>query len=97
MSRIARAVEILEAINRYFQEGADCVYRDGLILDDENTLGDAIAACIGEAENQIAPIPHSQRRKIGRNYYGHWNGFIGNNKIANFFHDEEAAHKWLNE
>ena len=50
MSRLARAIEILEAINEQFYEGAECVYRDGLILSDDSNLADAIAECLGEVE-----------------------------------------------
>ena len=50
MSRLARAIEILEAINEQFYEGAECVYRDGLILSDDSNLADAIGECLGEVE-----------------------------------------------
>jgi len=99
MSRIARAIEILEAINNHFREGADCVYRDGLILSDNSTLADAIAECIGEAENQIAPvpiIPRSQRRKVVH-YRGVISGWIGKRKVQIFGTDQVAAYKWLHE
>lgn len=96
MSRIARAIEILEAINTQFHEGAKCVYRDGLILSDDSTLADAIAECIGEAENQIAPIPHSQRRKYAFSAYAGWSGWIGRRKVAQFKTEEEAR-KWASE
>jgi hypothetical protein len=47
-SRLYRAVEILEAINAYFQEGADCIYRGSLILADDATLYKAISECLGQ-------------------------------------------------
>lgn len=96
MSRLARAVEILEAINKHFQEGADCVYRDGLILSDDATLGDAVADCIG-TEEEVKPTPHRSKRKVGENFYGNWVGFVGKQKLRDFGKDREAAFAWMNE
>jgi len=50
MSRIQRAIEILEAINEYFQErgGQTVLYSDAQILDGDITIKDAIADCLGE-------------------------------------------------
>lgn len=95
MSRLARAIEILEAINKHFYEGADCVYRDGLILDDDATLADAIAECLEEPQPAEPVIPHSQRKHIGKNFYGDWVGFIGKRKAKDFGKQEEAARQWL--
>jgi hypothetical protein len=46
MSRTARAIEILEAINEHFKY--DQVLNPGaLILDDDSTIKEAIAQCLG--------------------------------------------------
>lgn len=95
MSRLAKAIEILEAIKTHFDEGADCVYRDGLILSDDSTLHEAITDCLGEEEKTTPVIPHSKRKKVGKNFYGQWGGFIGKNKVEEFS-DEAAAWRWLN-
>lgn len=50
VDRMARAMEILIAINEHFNEGSECVYRDGLILSDDSTLQDAIAECVDANE-----------------------------------------------
>jgi hypothetical protein len=94
--RTTRAFEILKAIKAHFDEGADCVYRDGLILSDESTLHEAIKDCLQEEET-IPWIPRRLRKKIGKNYYGDWNGFEGKTKVKEFGKDQEAAHKWLHE
>jgi hypothetical protein len=50
MSRIRRAIEILEAINVFYQQGdgmATPLYPGALILDDDTTIADAIAECLG--------------------------------------------------
>lgn len=93
MSRLAKAIEILEAIKTHFDEGADCVYRDGLILSDDSTLHDAITQCLGEETKVTPTIP--KRKNIGQNFYGKWVGFIGKNKIEEF-PDAAAAYRWLN-
>ncbi len=97
MSRLARAIEILEVLNEYFQEGAEVLHADALLLEDDTRIKDAIADCIGEAENQIAPtIPNSRRKRIGKNFYGNWVGFIGKHKVEDFGGSgEEAALQWL--
>jgi hypothetical protein len=48
MNKLARAIEILEAINEHFQEGYDqtVLYSDARILDGNITIKDAIAECI---------------------------------------------------
>ncbi len=98
MSRLARAIEILEAINEQFNEGAECVYRDGLILSDDSTLQDAVAECVGDTSEPLVPvIPHSQRRHYGKNWYGDFVGFIGDHKVIDFGDNKEAAIKWVNE
>ena len=111
MSRIRRAIEILEAINQHFQEGSDCVYRDGLILSDDSTLGNAIAECVGSEEVDEPVIPRSKRRRISysvytdggqvinifqQRFHSGWSGWIGNRKVS-YFSSEETAREWLNE
>jgi hypothetical protein len=96
MSRLAKAIEILEAINNHFQEGADCVYRDGLILSDNTPLGEAIEDCLGD-EPLTVPVPHSKRPRVEQNFYGHWFCFIGKRKVTGFGYDKEAALAWLHQ
>jgi hypothetical protein len=51
MSRLQRALEILEAINEHFQEHGPVqavLYGDAQILDDDTTIADAIADCPGD-------------------------------------------------
>lgn len=91
-SRLARAIEILEAIKLHFDEGADCVYRDGLILSDDSSLHDAIRDCLGEEQDQTPIVPRSQRRRVVH-YRGEINGWIG--KVEKFGTNQEAAYKWL--
>jgi hypothetical protein len=49
MSRLARAIEILEVLNEYFQEGT-AVYPGALILEDDMTIAEAIADCLGQED-----------------------------------------------
>jgi len=48
MSKLARAIEILEVMNEYFQEGGNPIYADALLLEDDTTIKDAIANCLGK-------------------------------------------------
>ena len=96
MDQHARAIEILEAINEYFQErdGQTALYSDAQILEGDATIKDAIAACLGSAdalEEKI--IPHSQRRKYSYSPYTGWSGWIGKRKVRRFDSMEEAI-KW---
>ena len=53
VSRLARAIEILEAINEHFQGGGNIVnplYPYALILEDDATIASAIADCLGEED-----------------------------------------------
>jgi hypothetical protein len=98
MSRLARAIEILEAINEHFQEapGQGVLYSDAQILEGDVSIEDAVADCLGTKEEAVAYIPHSRRRRFGKNWYGNWVGFIGDHKVIEF-PDEEAAVRWVSE
>jgi len=53
MSRIARAIEILEAINEFYQDQGNVafpLYPDAQILENEVGIADAIAQCLGQEE-----------------------------------------------
>lgn len=47
VSRVDRAIEILEALHEYLKEGTP-LYPGALILDDNMTLQEAVAECLGE-------------------------------------------------
>ncbi len=96
MSRLARAVEILEAINEYFQErdGQVALYSDAKILENDVTLKDAIAQCLGTEQPEEPVIPHSQRKRVSYNAHTGWSGWVGKRKAASF-ESEEAANQWL--
>jgi hypothetical protein len=101
MSRLARAVEILEAINMFYQQGdgmATPLYPGALILEGEITIADAIAECLGEEQEATAPVlPRSQWRSYGYNRFTcKWFGFVGKHKIKSFESEEEAI-RWTNE
>ena len=53
MTKAQRALEILEAINEYFQDhgGQVILYSSAQILDDDQSIKDAIAECLGESDN----------------------------------------------
>lgn len=51
VSRLARAIEILEAINEHFECGQP-LYPYALILDDDDTIADAIFDCLGQEEGK---------------------------------------------
>ena len=98
MSRLARAVEILEAINMFYQQGdgmATPLYPGALILEGDVTIADAIAECLGPEE--CGPIvPRSKRRTYGFNEHTGWSGWIGKCKVKRFETGEEAL-RWANE
>lgn len=48
MSRLQRAIEILEAINEHFQADAVELFADAFILEEDITIKDAIAQCLGK-------------------------------------------------
>lgn len=53
MSRLTRALEILEAINEFYQEQGSVVmplYPNAQILENETSIKDAIADCLGQEE-----------------------------------------------
>ncbi len=98
MSRLARAIEILEAINEYFKEGADKLYADALLLEGDVRIKDAIADCLGIKEETVQIIPRSQRKHYGKNVCGNWVGFVGKHKVADFGpgpNGLEAALQWI--
>ncbi len=62
MGKLQRAVEILEALNDFFQEhdGQVMLYSDAQILKDNTSIKDAIAECVGQKDD--APLTsHNQR------------------------------------
>jgi hypothetical protein len=97
MSRLQRAVEILEVLNEYFQEhdGQTVLHNDAQILDGDITIKDAIAECLGLSSetSSIKIIPHSQRYRIAQ-YLNNWSGWQGKRKLHNF-NNEEEARAWL--
>ena len=53
VSRLVRAIEILEAINEFYQEQGSIVnplYPDAQILENETGIADAIADCLGQED-----------------------------------------------
>ncbi len=97
MSRLARAIQILKAINEHFQADAVELYADARIMDSDLSIKDEIAACIGTEEVAGPPIiPHSRRRKVVH-WRGEISGWIGKRKVEKFGTDQEAAYKWLHE
>jgi hypothetical protein len=95
MSRLARAVEILEAINEHFKCDQE-LSPYAQILDDEVgiSIKEAIAECLGPEE--CGPIvPHRLRRSYGYNRFTHkWVGFLGERKMTEFGTVEEVI-KWV--
>jgi hypothetical protein len=99
MSRLARAVEILEAINKFYQEGDDApLSGSAIILDDDSCISDAIKDCIGVDEQNIFEpvIPHSKRRRWAFHFATGYSGWVGKRKMIRFYTREEAV-KWVNE
>jgi hypothetical protein len=100
MSRIRRAIEILEAINEHFKCDQE-LSPYAQILDDEVgiSIKEAISDCLGEEEKPVElVVPHSQRRHFGYNRFtGKWVGFIGKRKIEARFDTHEEAQKWASE
>src|SRR5690348_10155739 len=96
MSKLSRAIEILEAINEHFQEhdGQTVLYSDAQILDGETSIKDAIAECLGHEEVEAPIVPRSKRPRLNHNVFGGWSGWIGKRKILHFDNEEEAK-KWL--
>lgn len=100
MSRLARALEILEAVNAYFQEGGEAVYADALLLGDDVRIKDAIAECVGSEEESQPIVPRNQRKSYGQNALGNWVGFVGKRRMRIFGlgqEGEEKAIRWVNE
>lgn len=100
MSRLARAVEILEAINKFYQEqdGMACpLYPGALILSNDTTIADAVRDCIGAKEAPVEPwVPHSKRRRWAYSFRYGYSGWIGKRKIKKFSTYDEAV-QWANE
>jgi hypothetical protein len=102
MSRFARAIEILEAINMFYQQGngmATPLYPGALILEGDVTIADAIADCVGPEECGpiVVPyVPRSKRRRYGFNEITGWSGWIGKRKVKRFLSGEEAE-RWANQ
>jgi hypothetical protein len=99
MSKYVRAIEILEAINEFFQEhdGQTVLYSDSQILSDDMSIKDAIAECLTPVKSEPPFIPHSQRRRIAFTPFTGWSGWIGPRKVRVFARDEFEARRWLNE
>jgi len=96
MSKLLRAIEILEAINEHFQEhdGQAVLYSDAQILDGEISIKDAIAECLGQEEESVIILPRNKQRRIVHNPYTGWSGWIGKRKVCKF-EDEDTANAWL--
>jgi hypothetical protein len=98
MSRLERAIEILEALNDFFQEhdGQVVLYSDAQLLDGDITIKDAIADCLVQGDAILANkiVPRSQRRRLNT-YMGRTSGWIGKRKIR-YFDSQEEANAWLN-
>lgn len=96
MSRLARAIEILETIHKHFDhEGQGVLYSDAQILEDDTSIKDAIAQCLGPEPVPAPVIPRRQQRRVVH-YRGQISGWVGKSKVMKF-DTHEAAHKWLNE
>jgi hypothetical protein len=95
MSRLARAIEILEAINEHFQADAVELYADAQILEGDTSIKDAISDCLGR-ERREPIIPHSKRRRVSYNQYTGWSGWLGKRKVEKFL-NAETAQQWLHE
>jgi hypothetical protein len=95
MSKLARAIEILEAINEHFKCDQE-LSPYAQILDDEISIKYAISDCLGEEEKPVElVVPHSQRRSYGYNPYSQtWCGFIGKRKVETFLTFSEAV-EWV--
>jgi hypothetical protein len=98
MSRLARAIEILESINDFFQEhdGQTVLYSDSQILEGDISIKDAVAECVGMEDKKDEPVvPLSKQRRIWKNQWDNWNGYIGKRRVKQFGLDESAARAWL--
>lgn len=87
----------MEALNEHFQthEGQAVLYSDAQILDDDTTIKDAIADCLGTEDPELKKvIPHSKRYRISRNFLGEWSGWQGKRKLHKF-NNEAEADVWL--
>lgn len=94
MSRLERAVEILEAINKHFECDQE-LSPYAQILDGDVNIKDAIADCLGREEEPEKVIPRSKRYRISFHAIGGWSGWRGKRKLRTFLTEEEAR-KWLN-
>lgn len=97
------ALKVLTAVMQQFDDGAPQVYRDAILLDGDESLHDAVVKAVEQLNavlNQEEPlpvIPHSQRRRLGKNAYGNWVGFIGKRKVKDFGEDHAGAWEWRSE
>ncbi len=92
-----KAQEVLTAIKKFFDEGADCVYAGALLFDDDRTLQQHVEEAVEEFETpkaEMTEVKH-KKRKIGKNFYGNWVGFEGKRKVRDFGKQEEQAQQWL--
>lgn len=94
MSKLARAIDILEAINEHLQGGAP-LYPGSQILEEGVDIADAIKHCLGPEEEDAPVVPRSQRVKIWRNQWDNWNGYMGKRRVIEFGLDEQKAREWL--
>lgn len=99
MSRLARAVEILEAINKFYQEGDCTAALSGyaLILGDDITIAEAIAECVGTVNEKTEYIPRSKQRRWAFHFHSGYTGWIGKKKVKTFVGGREEAERWVNE
>jgi hypothetical protein len=94
MSRLARAIEILEAISAHFECDQE-LSPYAQILEGDTSIKEAIADCLGP-ESPLRPIPRSQRRRYVATPYG-ISGWTGKRKVVASFPDVESAVKWVEE
>jgi hypothetical protein len=103
MSKLTRAIEILEAINEFFDQSAIIqtpLFPEAQILEGDITIQEAIVECLSEeieeVEPEPAPVPKHLRRSYGFNeFLGLWACFIGPDRV--FYTDTvERAREWVN-
>lgn len=98
MSKITRAFEILEAINKFYKEGDnESLPCHAVILDDNTCIADAIWDCLGGREDQHdETVPSSKRRRWAYHPTTGYSGWVGKRKMIRFYTKEEAI-EWVNE
>jgi hypothetical protein len=102
--RLEYVTKVLEALDNFFAEATiggrqGVLYSSTLLLEDDTPISEAInkAFLMLAQPNQPLSVPRSQRRRVARNFYGNWVGFIGKRKVMDFKEDSVWANKWLNE